>query len=422
METETGNELTKKQKWLSGKYLAYRFLTSLFFTSAVWLYFYRIFITDQQVGILDGFAFAIGLIAEVPSGALADRFGRDRLAKLGLFLAGLGFLIQAFGSSFLPFFVGQSIMMIGIAFVSGADEALFFENLKFSQKSTNWRRLVAKGSQFVVIATLIATIVGSLLHEINPRIPWILNGIAFVSSAILIWGVKDKRSIGSKNKTSSTLKEYLVSIKDGFMHFRTPKLQPYVFVILTVQGLFYAAGWGLLRLVLLDRFYFSPFWGAVVIVTSSIVTVLILMFMNKNADNLSEKRIISLITLGAIASLLLSVADIGVWGYIVILVLYAGEYILHPFMSEVLNNRTTEKHRATVLSVASFLRMLPYVALAPLIGFLNDNSRLEYFLIGWSVLMAVALVIYLSLKKQDTQVSMVDDYVDVENKTDTISL
>ena len=67
-------EITENQRWLSRKYLAYEMLTNFFFVSAVWLYFYRIFITDQQVGILDGVAFAIGLIAEVPSGALADRF------------------------------------------------------------------------------------------------------------------------------------------------------------------------------------------------------------------------------------------------------------------------------------------------------------------------------------------------------------
>src|SRR3989338_8764251 len=155
--------MTDDQHWLSKKYLLYKLLTNLWFVGAVWLYFYRLFITDQQVGFLDGFAFAIGLVAEVPSGALADRFGRDKIVKFGQLLAGSGFLIQAFGSNFVPFFVGQAIMMIGISFVSGADEALFFEKLNFDRTSVNWRKLVTRGSQFALIGSLFAVVTGGFL-------------------------------------------------------------------------------------------------------------------------------------------------------------------------------------------------------------------------------------------------------------------
>ena len=87
--------MTNEQQWLARKYITYRTLINMWFVGAIWLYFYRLFITDQQVGILDGLAFAIGLLAEVPSGALADKFGRDRTVKLGQLLSGSGFLIQS---------------------------------------------------------------------------------------------------------------------------------------------------------------------------------------------------------------------------------------------------------------------------------------------------------------------------------------
>ena len=236
--------ITDTQQRLSRKYIAYETLSNLWFVGAVWLYFYRIFITDYQVGILDGFAFAIGLLAEVPSGALADRFGRDKMVKLGQILAGSGLLIQAFGSSFIPFFVGQAIMMVGASFVSGADEALFFHKLNFDRASVHWRKLMTRASQAALVGTLLATIAGGWLHTINPRIPWILNGIAFISSAFLIWSMKDIRPEKAKQKMSTELREYLASIKDGFLQFRTPKLWLYVPIIITVQGLFYTAGWG----------------------------------------------------------------------------------------------------------------------------------------------------------------------------------
>ena len=102
---------------------------------------------------MDGMAFAIGLLAEVPSGALADKFGRDKIVRLGQILAGVGLLIQITGSSFALFFAGQAVVMIGLSLVSGADEALFFERLNFERTSVEWRKLVTRGSQFALIGT-----------------------------------------------------------------------------------------------------------------------------------------------------------------------------------------------------------------------------------------------------------------------------
>ncbi len=386
----------------------YRTMTSMWFVSAVWLYFYRIFISDQQVGILDGLAFAIGLLAEVPSGALADKFGRDKVVRAGQILAGGGLLIQACGSSFMPFFVGQAIMMIGISLVSGADEALFFDRLKFDKKSTDWRKLVTRGGQASLVGSFLATIVGGLLHTIEPRLPWILTSLMFIASAILVWTVEDDRPRKARQKFIPELKDYVLDIKTGFSQFRLPKLWLYVPFIITVQGLFYTTGYGLLRLVLLDRFNFDPFWGSVAIASCSMITVGLLAYMHKNAENLSEKKVLVFIGLVAASSLLLSLANIGIWGYVVILALYAGEHILQPFMSEVLNNRAPEEQRATVLSVASFFKTLPYVLLAPIIGWLSTNNKIEYFLLSWALLIFGAVVLYLSAKNKDTHIALTD--------------
>lgn len=378
----------------------------MWFVGAVWLYFYRIFITDQQVGALDGLAFAIGLLAEVPSGALADKFGRDKVVRLGQILSGGGLLMQALGSDFLIFFVGQTVLMIGVSLVSGADEALFYERLGFDKKSTNWRKLVTRGSQVALVGSFVATITGGWLHTIEPRIPWVLNGLAFIASAVLIWSVKDDRLKKARQNFLPELEEYLLDIKTGFAQFRLPKLRMYVPFIITVQGLFYATGFGLLRLILLDRFHFNPFWGSIAVATSSLITVGLLGYMHKNADSLSEKKVLTIIGLVAGSSLLLSIANIGQWGYVVILALYVSEYLLHPFLSEVLNNRAPETQRATVLSVASFFRTLPYVVLAPIIGYLSTNDKIEYFLVVWPVLILASVVIYLSARKRDTHLSL----------------
>lgn len=253
--------MTQEQRWLSGRYIAYKLFTNMWFMGAVWLYFYRLFITDQQVGVLDGMAFAIGILAEVPSGALADKFGRDRLVRVGNVLIALGISMQGFGSSFMPFFVGQAILMIGASFVSGADEALFFQRLHFERTGSQWRRLVTRASQVALIGTTVANISGPWVHTINPRVPWIMTGVSFLIASILIWPVKDTRERAKRQKFIPEFKSYIQDIKTGFGEFRLPKLWIYVPIIITVQGVFYAAGWGILRLILLNRFTFSPVLG-----------------------------------------------------------------------------------------------------------------------------------------------------------------
>lgn len=306
--------MTTEQKKLSQRYLLYRMLTNMWFVGAVWLFFYRLFINDQQVGFLDGMAFTIGLVAEVPSGALADKWGRDRIVRFGWLLAGAGIFVQALGGSFFPLFIGQAILMIGVAFVSGADEALFFDKLAFKRDSLNWRKLVTRGSQFALTGSLVATVVGGLLHNLDARLPWILTSTIFILSAILVWPVKDTRPKSEKQKIVAEIKDYLLGIKTGFSQFHSSKLRLYIPLIIAVQGLFYTTGWGLLRLVLLDRFGFKPFHGSVIVAISCLIAVVVLSVIHKYAESISERFILTSISLLAAGSLLLSLGKIGLWG------------------------------------------------------------------------------------------------------------
>ena len=82
---------------------------------------------------------------------------------------------------------------------------------------------------------------------------------------------------------------------------------------------------------------------------------------------------------------------------------------MQPIMSEVLNKHAMEGQRATVLSVAAFFKTLPYVILAPIIGSLNTEGHLEYFLIAWSILIVLTLGFYLFKVKNDTKIEIKEE-------------
>ena len=184
-------------------------------------------------------------------------------------------------------------MNVGLAFTSGADEALFFDRLNFARTSAEWRKLVTRGTQVGRAASLTAVVVGGLLHTVNPRIPWVLTAVAFFAAAVAVWPVKDTRTRKARQPFWAEVGDYVHDIKIGFGQFLSPRLRLYVPLIITVQGVFYATGWGLLRIVLLDRFHFDPLWGSVVVASCAFITVLVLGAMHRYADRLSEKRMLT---------------------------------------------------------------------------------------------------------------------------------
>jgi hypothetical protein len=56
--------------------------------------------------------------------------------------------------------------------------------------------------------------------------------------------------------------------------------------------------------------------------------------------------------------------------------------------------------------VASFLKTIPSVFLAPLIGFLNTKNQLGIFLLSWTVLIIISIFVYLLLSKRDKKISI----------------
>ena len=398
--------MSEAQKRLSRRYVIYCAVASLWFVEAIWLYFYRKYINDQQIGMLDAGAFLIGLIVEIPSGALGDFFGHGRIARLGQVLAAVGIVMQAVGLNFSFIFIGQTILMIGTALISGSDEALFFEKLNFKSGSKHWRNLMMRCTMASTAGFLLAVLFGSWLYGINGRLPFILTGLAFLVSAMLLNGLSDVQH--KRDKLLTSLKTVLNDIVIGAKQFARPELRIYVPFILTVQGIVYATNWGMLRLVLLNRFNFSVFGGSVVMAIGSLVAVVILYYLHRRSHKLSEKYLLSAIGFAIVVSLIAAIFNLGFWGSLVVIALNELGFVIKPFMSDTINYHAPSAQRATVLSVASFLQLLPYVILAPLIGTLNQHGQLGWLLAIWAGLIIVAIVFYLRGKRQDSQIIVAD--------------
>ncbi|MEZ5503399.1 MAG: MFS transporter, partial [Halioglobus sp.] len=79
------------------------------------------------------FALTIAL-CEVPSGYIADLWGRRRALVLGAFFFALGFLYLLWADSFVDFLVYEVVLGVGFSLISGADLALLYDTEVYLQE------------------------------------------------------------------------------------------------------------------------------------------------------------------------------------------------------------------------------------------------------------------------------------------------
>lgn len=135
-------------------------------------------LTLEQFAILNIVWALTIVVAEVPSGALADIFGRKRLVVFAAILMVIEMSLIAFapiGSSSLLFllFLGNRICSgLSEAAASGADEALAYDSLKALGREDDWSKLLERTSQVVSIGFFLTMILGAFAYD-----PAIVNGI-----------------------------------------------------------------------------------------------------------------------------------------------------------------------------------------------------------------------------------------------------
>ncbi len=356
---------------------------------AIWLYFYRIFVDDYQIGVIDGLAFGIGFLAEIPSGALADFIGRKRLVNLGLLFVSGGFFLQGFANGYWDILIGVTMMTIGFSLVSGADDALVYDSLVAEGKKSRWKKVIARKHQIIIVANITAYLIGGIIYQWNVRIPFILQAIILLLALFIGLGFKENFDTKKEEHKSSN---YLLQIYDGSRHLLRRSMISYVFIALFILGAGSAFNYGLIRPLVLDKFGYFEVGQTIMLTVGSIVSVLALTKIESLKRYFGENN--SLFVLASIMTtgFLLSVVNGGlILGAVVFIMIIVSNDLIAPILNDAVQSRVPSSHRATSLSTLALLQNAPYVLIAPIIGALSNEGRLTEFLAGMSGAMLVAM-------------------------------
>ena len=147
------------------------FYSARFYYPVLTILFLDYGLTLEQFALLN-LAWALSIVvAEVPSGALADIVGRRRLVIFAAVMMVVEMSLLAFvpmgasGLLFTVFLINRISSGLSEAAASGADEALAYDSLKALGREQQWSHLLEKTSRVVSIGFFVTMILGAFVYD-----------------------------------------------------------------------------------------------------------------------------------------------------------------------------------------------------------------------------------------------------------------
>ena len=317
-----------------------------------------------EVGLLEGVAWTITAFLEVPTGAIADRWGRKASIAMGASLYGLAmFLIlaQALSPAFL---LGYALWNSSTAFVSGADSALLYDSLKADGRAKEAAKQSGRYAAINQASQGVASLVGAAIATIDITLCFTICGFLGLAAAALVLTIREpprasedgEKYIGYwKNlKTAVRIAARRPVVRALVLLSATIATVPLVVYYVLLQP--YAVGVGL------------PLAGlGVVVIAVQLSTVIASWLAHRTTGRFELTSVVAIalaVFIGATA-ILAALPSIPVLAFMLAVALVPA--LLTPLLSARLNDLIPSRQRATILSLGALLFELGLAVAMPLL-------------------------------------------------------
>ncbi len=371
-----------------GKLYVIQALTQALFVIPIIVLFWRshgLSLTDIML-LQSGFALTI-FILEIPTGYLADRWGRKNTIVLGCCFGALAYLTYATGTNFWNFMLAEVLIGVGASLLSGTIEALTYDSLLSIGEEGSYRRVAGNQAFFEFNTEALSGILGGLLGAVSLALPLWLTIVPMLTAVFValtltepprhrmqepkhwraIWDVSVHTLLRHRGLRGITLLYGLVSTM-SLMFFWF--FQPYQVLVGVPVALF-----GITH--------------AVTLIAGACAAKSVPWF-EKKVDDRTLVMIVAAMAVGCYLALSFPPA-------LPLLLFFVVERLAWHFMGpltlDMMNRMTTSDVRATVLSVRSFGGRLIFVCVSPFVGALADARTIPYALFVTGIVGAVVLVL-----------------------------
>jgi len=146
-----------------------------------------------EVNLINFVFFATLFLSEIPTGLVADVFGRKISFICSCFLEAIAMVVYAFSGSFWFFALAEGIAALARTFSSGAFQAWLVDRLKYYDYEEPFHPLFRREQQIAQGATIFGALTGSVLAERSLALPWLLGSVfALITGLLAIFLMKEE--------------------------------------------------------------------------------------------------------------------------------------------------------------------------------------------------------------------------------------
>ncbi len=380
-------------KGITWRYYVFSFLAGLSFYTAALIPFYTNWghISLTQVQFLQAWLMFWAFVLEVPTGVIADKFGRKYSVALGCLLTFFSFLIYGSFPNFSAFLVAEFLAAAGMALMSGASEALLYDSLKDENNESKFKNIFGRSFSIGQIAAIISAPVGGFIaSKYGLNAPMLFTAFPVLIASIILVTAKEP----SQKYSKSEKKNYLDIARNGvssFIHHKV--LRSLAFNgILVYTGVYFLV-W-LYQPILQNLGVAIIFFGFIraLFSLSGMVFNHDLQLIEKLFG--SNKQFFNITAVLTTISLLLVAVFPNIITVLMAIVLLGGlGQARFTALNSYMNHHIVSEQRATTLSTISMLNRIVLIALNPLIGFMADQSiRGAFLFLAFLPLLAIIFV------------------------------
>ena len=325
----------------------------------------------HEVMILQGSYSLMVALMEIPSGYIADLFGRKKTMVLGTVFCFLGYALFSFSFEFWEFLLAEILLGIGNSFISGSDSAILYDSLLQSKKTDQYTKIEGKTYSIGNFAEAGAGILGGFLAEMSLRYPW------YVQASVAVLAIPFTISLVEPQVRTKKLEKNFKAI----LHVvRYTLVENKLLKWLT----FYSAITGVATLSM--AWFAQPFfkdvdipikWFGILWAILNFSVGISSYHAHWFESRLNRRALFLFIGVGiAICYALLGFSNTK-WGIFWILMIYLIRGVATPVLKNYINEITSSEIRATVLSVRSFIIRASFALTAPFLGLIADTYTIN---------------------------------------------